>query len=255
MRKLMLLFLMAAPLYAAQQNNFRMEVLVDGSIRPEYFTRGLTYIEALKGREYEIRLTNPFGARVAVALAVDGLNSIDARHTDPRSARKWVLDPYETITIRGWQTNDRQARRFYFTNEQSSYGAWLGRTENLGVLSAAFFRERPRYYLEDRKDWPQAQAAPHSPSADAPKESGAKRLQRDEEYAATGIGHSVSHPVTHVQMDLEEAPAAVVTLRYEYRPALVSLGVLPQPAPVNDPLLRRERARGFQDTGYCPAPR
>src|ERR1043165_5833595 len=95
---------LAAPAFAAQRGDFRMEVLVDGAPRPEYFARGTTYIEALKGKDYEIRLTNPYGVRVAVALSVDGLNTLDARHTDARSARKWILDPYQTIVLRGWQT-------------------------------------------------------------------------------------------------------------------------------------------------------
>src|SRR5580765_2820475 len=99
----------------AQPSPFHMEVLIDGVARPEYSVRGVTYVEALKGKEYEVRLTNPYGVRAAVALSVDGLNSIDARHTDAREARKWVLGPYETITLRGWQTNNQQARRFFFT--------------------------------------------------------------------------------------------------------------------------------------------
>jgi hypothetical protein len=61
-------------------------------------------IEALKGKEYEIRLHNPFPVRVAVALSVDGLNTIDAQHTTAAHGRKWVIGPYETITISGWQT-------------------------------------------------------------------------------------------------------------------------------------------------------
>jgi hypothetical protein len=55
-------------------------------------------------------------------------------------------------------------------------------------------------------------------------------------------------------MDIERRPAAEVTIRYEYRPALVRLGILPQPRPYDDPLPRRERARGFTDTQFCPEP-
>ena len=122
-------------------SSFSMEVLVDGRSLQEYAARGTTYVEALKGREYAIRLTNRTGERMAVALAVDGLNSIDAAHTTPRDARKWILAPWETVTLDGWQTGSGTARRFVFTSESGSYGAWLGRTNDLGVISAAFFRE------------------------------------------------------------------------------------------------------------------
>jgi hypothetical protein len=80
------------------------------------------YVEALKGREYAVRIHNPYPGRVAVALSVEGLNTIDARHTAAGEARKWVLSPHETITISGWQVNSREARRFEFTTEEKSYG-------------------------------------------------------------------------------------------------------------------------------------
>jgi len=40
------------------------------------------------GSEYGIRLRNPYAVRVAVALSVDGLNTIDARVTTAADARK-----------------------------------------------------------------------------------------------------------------------------------------------------------------------
>ena len=123
---------------------FQVDVLVDGRHVPVYFGHGLRYVEASKGKKYSIRLRNPLGVRVAVALSVDGLNTIDARHTDPRSAQKWVLGPYETITISGWQTGMNDARRFFFTSEEQSYGAWLGKPQNLGIISVVFFREKRR---------------------------------------------------------------------------------------------------------------
>src|SRR6476660_826798 len=63
------------------QMSFDLEVLVNGRSLAEYPARGRTYVEALKGAEYELRVSNPTAERVAVALSVDGLNTIDARHT------------------------------------------------------------------------------------------------------------------------------------------------------------------------------
>ncbi len=228
---------------AASANGFTLTVLVDGRVRPEYLHRGTTYIEALRGREYLLRLTNPTPRRVAVALAVDGLNTIDARHTDPQSAAKWVLEPYGSVEIAGWQVSGREARRFFFTTERSSYGAWLGATDNLGVIEAVFFAEReavvpilgggepPRLHRESAK-------------AEAP--------QGVFDLAATGIGERIDHPVRRVRFDLEPTPAAVVRIRYEFRPQLAALGVLP-PLGHGDALERRERARGFAGS-YCPDP-
>ena len=71
--------------------------------------------------------------------------------TTATDARKWVLGPYETVTISGWQTSQTEARRFEFTTEARSYGQALGKTANLGVISAVFFKERvPRTFATAR---------------------------------------------------------------------------------------------------------
>ena len=140
-----------------------IDILVNGVAQPRYAHQGRWYVEALKGRDYAIRIRNPYGVRVAVALSVDGLNTIDARQTTADAARKWVLAPYETVTISGWQTSQTEARRFEFTTEEHSYGQALGKTANLGVISAVFFKERiANRMTESAKD-----ASPPSPRSAA----------------------------------------------------------------------------------------
>ena len=233
-----------------------VEILVDGSPQRRYLHQSRWYVEAQKGREYAIRLRNPFGVRVAVALSVDGLNTIDARETTASDARKWVLGPYETVTISGWQTSQSVARRFEFTTEERSYGQALGKTANLGMISAVFFRERTAHMMSHRSmDHPAASPAPMEKRQSAPAAqdaAGAANSKSAEEYAATGMGRSTGHVVTQVRLDLEETPAQSVNIRYEFRPQLVRLGILPA-AQASDPLQRREKATGFAP-GFCPEP-
>lgn len=129
---------------ASSRGGVSMEVLVDGRPLRELRADGRTYVEARKGRNYTIRLRNDTSGRVAVALAVDGLNSIDAKHTAARDASKWVLAPHETAEIKGWQVDDGHARKFVFTSEDKSYGTWIGDSRNLGIISAVFFAEKER---------------------------------------------------------------------------------------------------------------
>jgi hypothetical protein len=233
---------------AAYEPAPNVEILVGGAPQRRYAHGGRWYVEALKGREYAIQLRNPYGVRVAVALSVDGLNTIDARQTSAREARKWVLAPYETVTISGWQTSRTEARRFEFTTEERSYGQALGKTANFGVISAVFFKERvPEVRTFDESARVQS-AAP--PPASAPADANAKRAEQ--EYAATGMGRRTDHAVVGVRLNLEEAPSHSVNIRYEFRPQLVRLGILPE-TPVHDPLQRRERARGFEP-GFSPVP-
>lgn len=252
---------------------FEVEVWVNGRPLEEYYARGKRYVEALEGAEYEVRVRNPLGVRVAVALSVDGLNTIDARRSSAADASKWVIEPYQTITISGWQMSSARARRFYFTSERNSYGAKLGQTSNLGLITAAFFRERrpvgvvvpppgsPRPMGNDelgRRE--SSKSAPNTSSGSDGARAGtqARKSQSypvpDDDYAATGIGRNVRNDVYWVNMDLESRPSAQVTIRYEYRDALVRLGIIPRSYPRPDTLRRRERATGFEDRRYSPEP-
>jgi hypothetical protein len=281
-----LIFLLglSAPVAALERGPFTLEVLVDGVPLAEYAARSKTYVEALEGHEYSIRLSNRTSHRIAVALAVDGLNSIDAKSSSARDASKWILGPHQTITLDGWQTSSRTARRFFFTTEGKSYGAWLGKTRNLGVISAAVFREKRRRPAPiqqppshqkntplEREEGDAGEGAAPSAPAETDRQSGteqgvgakageSKRLAAPEpapsdDLAATGIGQQLDHRVRRVRFEAEPSPAAVMEIRYEYRGALVRLGVLPRPyAHRESPLERRERAHGFEDTGFAPDP-
>ena len=247
--------LQAPPVESLESGVCRIEVLIDGRPLTEYASRGTTYIEAQRGREYALRLTNLSDRRIAVALAVDGLNSIDAATTDSSSASKWVLGPFQSTVVSGWQISSTDARRFFFTTEEQSYGAWLERTDNLGLIEAVVYRERePRWVLGE---WlgARSSAAPtpseRSPASGSEKMSGESAGVND--LAATGIGRRVDHRVRRVHLELEGQPAARLRLRYEYHRQLVHLGVLPSSGE-EEALARRERARGFSDFSFAPDP-
>jgi hypothetical protein len=158
-----------------------------------------------------------------------------------------VLGPHQTVVISGWQVSQTAARRFEFTTEEASYGQALGRTANLGVITAVFFRERAPIAISRANESARRDGSAPAPAAASPAASDAKAAQ--EEYAATGMGRRTDHPVEQVWLDLEDAPAATVNIRYEFRPQLVRLGILPGPGVT--PLDRRERAHGF-DAGFSP---
>lgn len=264
------LALLAPPSARAAGDLIQLEVLVDGRPLDELVARGSTYVEALRGRPYSLRVTNRQGARVAVAVSVDGLNVIDAKRTSAARGRKWILEPWESLVLDGWQTSDREAHRFVFTSEPRSYAAWQGDASQAGVLEVAAFRERPRVAKVERPWWghdrdgasrdsrerqspsaPEPLAGGAAPSVRSESASKSRDQSLSEDSAATGFGDSVGHEVVQVRFEHEDAPCATARIRYEYRDALVRLGVLPQPW--LDPLDRRERARGFTDS-YCPAP-
>jgi hypothetical protein len=261
--------LAAVPAPASQTGGYGLSVVINGSAVPEYGARGRVYVEALKGQSFTLRLSNPTGERVAVALSVDGRNVVDARHTSAQKATKWILDPWQTLEIPGWQISGETSRRFFFTETSRSYAKWLGDTSNVGTIEAIFFRERRRRVAQplagvEKDEAPSAnreraqgdggmgpgesQASP-APSAEPQSTSKAQAGAATDSYAATGIGERSSFPVTWVDFQEDPTPAASIALRYEFRPELVRLGVLSS----DGDLWAREKAQGFERK-YAPSP-
>lgn len=249
-------------LTATDAKGFEISVLVDGACVPEYASRGRIYIEALRGKEFVIRLSNPTSERIAVALSVDGRNVVDAGRTTARAATKWILMPGQTADIPGWQVTGQTARKFFFTETSRSYAKWLGDTSNVGTIEAVFFRERRRDPILTWKDEkPLANGrgeTAQAPSTDAdseragaaPSDSAKRQKARESDrFAATGIGDQTRFPVQWVQFEEEPHPAARIAIRYEFREQLVRLGILPR----EDDLYARDNARGFEHA-YAPDP-
>jgi hypothetical protein len=249
------------PAAAHQESTLALDVLVDGKPLHEIHARDSVYIEAIKHAEYSLRLRNLTGHRMAVALSVDGLNTIDAKTGSAKKASKWVMEPWQTITIEGWQIGPDAARKFFFTSEDKSYGAWLGKISNLGVIEAVAYREyvppppvrQPVLEQEKRES-----SRMRSGDAAAPQAAGKSvplppTEGLDDDLAATGIGRKIDHRVTRVHMRLESHPASHLRLRYEYREQLVHLGVVPS-TEEEQALARRERALGFDDFDFAPDP-
>lgn len=253
--------LAAGRLGAAESLGYELSVVVDGSPTLEYASRNRTYVEALRGKTFSLRIGNPTSERVAVALSVDGLNVVDAKRTGAREATKWVLWPGQVVEIPGWQISGATARRFFFTETARSYAKWIGDTRNVGTIEAVFFREKrhpialqaPGIVSEEKESSARrADEGPAEPSS--PQSGGALRKSRPREresdsYAATGAGERTDFAVQRINFEEDPTPVARIALRYEYRPELVRLGVL---SPRED-LYARERGRGFKGA-YAPDP-
>jgi hypothetical protein len=257
-----------------------VEVLVEGRrapLHPAPDGAQRWYLEAREGAHYAIRLRNRTAQRLAVSLNVDGLNVISGERAAPaeRSSdpgRMYVLEPWAQSEVRGWRTSLREVQRFVFVDERASYAARTGQgNARMGWIELSVYRERyPR--------WPQAVGAPKEeraepeaardraaeaaggdhalepqpdaqPLASAPPVSGSARRS----YPGTGWGPRADDPVEVVEFDPEPHATERVTLRYEYRQALLALGLDLEAGRHAEPDRLRERERG--EGGFAKPPR
>jgi hypothetical protein len=237
-----------------------VEVLVEGREAPLYVAPAQLdrrYFEAFRGQRYALRIRNRTGERVGVLVAVDGLNVVNGERTSLRNSEPmYVLDPWESATIRGWRTSLSQVREFVFVDETRSYANRTDQANgDMGWIRALAFREQPPvtwYRLErpeirggrshmdaqePRTDGsaershaqePLAKAVPPAAGeSDAVQDARRSPQALDEEFPGTGWGDRKRDPVRRVQFDPVRVASDHIVLRYEYASGLVALGIFP----------------------------
>ncbi len=230
-----------------QAYGFRVEILGDnGNVKPEDLQGSRPFVTAEKGERYSVRLYNPLPVRVAVNLTVDGLNSITGKPSGIEDGKKWIIDPYGSVTIPGWQVSGGEARRFFFTDKPKSYAKWRGDNlgkdlaANCGVIGAAYFWDQgeldrywddhPTYHYPHRAldmDRAKKSMALPAPACSQPMpgaqgmNGGQPRDRAEKEQAGTGMGESQYNPTVEVDFHYDAgmySPDQAVVIYYDFAP-------------------------------------
>jgi len=133
-----------------------VQIQVDGDAAPLYWSPrndDRRYFQAFAGRNYSVVLRNNTGRRVGVLLAVDGINAVNGERTSLRAGEAmYVLNPWESATIRGWRTSLQEVRRFVFVDEARSYAERTGQANSdMGWIRVlAFNEQRPWWSINER---------------------------------------------------------------------------------------------------------
>lgn len=175
----------------------------------EYIRGSKPFIKVREGDEYSILIKNPLPVTVGVVVSVDGLNVIDGKRATPAKSTKWLLKPYRSMSIRGWQTGRKALRRFYFTKKRHSYAKWKERvdhrkyTQNLGVIGVAYFwnSKALAYALNPPKPF----AEEESDSKDQIFQNGKEENRRKKvsSQAGTGMGRHEYNRVKRVNFHFD----------------------------------------------------
>jgi len=233
----------------------------NGDTLPVHSWRGEYWVEGRPGARYAIHIRSQQGARLLAVASIDGINVVTGE-TAKFDQRGYVFDPWVAYDIAGWRKSDAQIAAFEFTAVPKSYAARTGRSDNIGVIGVALFRERAPVPVFT----PEVDLPPAANAADLRgKAASEARAERSTVASAglfapaapapslgTGHGQRESSYVTHVDFEREQSqPNELLRIRYDSHANLVAMGVIREASPP------RYRPRPFPDEprlGYVPDP-
>ena len=113
----------------------------NGEALPTYHHNGGTYVQALTGERYAVRVTNVTGHRVEAVISVDGRDAVTGDVGDFRTQRGYVVPAYGSVLIDGFRRSLEEVATFRFSSKSESYSARRGTPMNVGVVGVALFDE------------------------------------------------------------------------------------------------------------------
>ncbi len=253
----------------------RVEV-VDEATRPlpSFFKGGRRFVLGAPGERYAVRIVNPTAGRVEAVVSIDGLDAIDGRPAGVYK-RGYLVPAFGEITIEGWRTSLDAVAAFRFSSVRASYAALTGHDRNVGVIGAAFFRERPRPAwstsgAEPPRSAPAAERPSSAPPAGRPAArsadaqpappSGEEARAAADTEARPGLGTEFGERRDSYadEAPFERAsarPDFVTELRYDDRDGLLARGIRVPPRDARDEEnALRDRAEPFPVSRFARPP-
>ena len=103
---------------------------------------GRRLVAGKKGSNYSIVVKNRCKSALEIVASVDGLDTEDGK-TASFSKRGYIIDPGESVEIRGFRTSYSKVAAFEFSGVSNSYANLKhGDTRNVGVIGIAVFTRK-----------------------------------------------------------------------------------------------------------------
>lgn len=255
------------------KSNFEFQVLVNGSPAKEYYHQGSHYMEGKENSKFSIRLKNNSGSRVLFVPTVDGLSVMSGDKASFES-RGYIVSAYDSITVEGWRTSDKNVAEFFFTHPKGSYAKKTKKGDNLGVIGGAVFKEKvkPRsnptwevtYATATPPKYPDINQYPAvyfttsglnvsgggsvGSSLALSSANAASNMMEVKASLGAGFGQDKYSPTIGVDFDKETSPEAVFSIFYNTRQKLEEIGVeFKKPVYITPSAFPNEE-------GYCKRP-
>lgn len=143
---------------------------------PAYWHQGSLFVAGAVGHRYNIRVYNHASVRIEAVVSVDGRDVLTGENASYKRHRGYVIDPYSSVLIDGFRQSMSSVASFRFTPQSNAYSSRMGTPQNVGVIGAAIFQEKPRPKPRHRAVRPPRPSPPPRP------------YYEDEPYAPYGGG-------------------------------------------------------------------
>ncbi len=101
---------------------------------------GIPFAGLRDGQRYRVRIRNDSQHEVAVAIAVDGINTLElSENAGFRQLGKLIIAPKSTGVIAGWYTDANTVEPFVVRSEFEGILSQLPPPMSLGMVSATFY--------------------------------------------------------------------------------------------------------------------
>lgn len=217
------------------QNNFEVQILINGNPVKEYCHNGKTYIEGKAGSRYSLKIKNNSCQRILVIPSVDGLSVLNGELANKKSGG-YIIDSYDSLVIDGWRKSDNEVAQFLFSRPENSYAEKTGKGQNQGVIGALIYCEEPRKRKGYEIKVSDNLSVDYPPfrSGDLVERGGqslldcsfsAQSASPAEQGVGTGWGNSKESNVTRVSFSKESFSSAVLEIYYNTKKELKKFGI------------------------------
>lgn len=128
--------------------NYTLEVIshhpqFDNKSLRKYYVDGIETVGAWGNEPFEIRFKNNTWQKIQVKLSVDGTDVFTGQPADTNvSDKMWVVNGYETLSLKAWPENNNGGAGFVFTSANNSVAVHThGNLSSRGIIAAAVFVE------------------------------------------------------------------------------------------------------------------
>jgi hypothetical protein len=129
-------------------SNYTLEIIshhpkFNGKSLKKYYVEGIETVGAWGDEPFEVRFKNHTWQKVQVIISVDGTDVLTGKPADTIPSKDmWVVNGYDTLSLKAWPENNNGGAGFVFTNANNSVAIHThGDLSNRGIIAAAVFVE------------------------------------------------------------------------------------------------------------------